>query len=291
MSSNPHGHAPHGETLHGIDVASPQGHRFDWELVAADGIRFAWMKATQGTTGQDPTFARNWRESRAHGVLRGAYHFLSPDTPPTPQAENYLRTVGDLGSDDLHPMLDVEVDRGKSAAIILAYALEWTEHVEKRLGRPVVQYTYPSFWRDKLGQPTPHPLGTRPLWIAHYVVDPNTGKVYNLKSPYTPITWADWAIWQTSGNKGPRIPGIPVDVDRDVFWGSERGFRAMFTGEPVPSEPPDTKPSTPPAIRRSSQRIAAVDAPIIEHPRDGRTQPLFEHLEGEHTVKTEDPEL
>lgn len=34
------------------------------------------------------------------------------------------------------------------------------------------------------------------------------------------------------------------------------------------------------------------EAPItIEHVADGRTQPLFEHLEGEHTVATEDPEL
>ena len=121
MSSNPHGHNPNGPTLHGIDVAYPQGNAFDWALVAADGIRFAWMKATQGADPKniDPTFRRNWSESKGAGVLRGAYHFLSPMSDPIAQADHYLRTVGALDDVDLHPMLDVEVDHGQPASLIL----------------------------------------------------------------------------------------------------------------------------------------------------------------------------
>ena len=58
---------------------------------------------------------------------------------------------------------------------------------------------------------------------------------------------------------------------------------------PPPEVAPVTRPQTP--TSRSSQRIPAVDAPILEHPRDGRTQALFSHVEGEHTVEPEDPEL
>ncbi len=294
MSSNPHGANPHGPTLQGIDVAYPQGHRFDWSLVAADGIRFAWVKATQGAERQniDPTFVRNWVEAKRNGVLRGAYHFLSPNSDPLLQAEHYLRTVGSLDSADLHPMLDVEVDHAKPASLILGHALRWTERVEAETGRPVVVYTYPSFWTGNLGAPVGHPLGTRPLWLAHYVVDPVTGKVFNLRAPATPRTWESWRLWQTSGNRGPRIPGIPVDVDRDVFWGDEVAFRDAFSlvhaakTDPAPpgSDPPDTIPQTP--TSRSSQRLKAVREP----------QPIYEGSpgivvpEGEHTIDLDDPE-
>ena len=228
-ASNPHGLNPTGPTLHGIDVASPQGHAFDWGKVAADGIRFAWVKATQGTSSVDPTFRRNWSESKRVGVLRGAYHFLSPTTDAKQQADHYLRTVGDLEDDDLHPMLDVESDHGITGPLILNSALVWTEIVEQRLGRPVVLYTYPSFWMQKLGNPPTHPLSSRPLWIAHYVISPQSGVVYPQRAPMVPRMWASWALWQTSGNRGPRIPGIDLDVDRDVFWGTEDGFRDRFT--------------------------------------------------------------
>lgn len=293
MSSNPHGLSPHGPTLQGIDVAYPQGKAFDWSLVAADGIRYAWIKATQGRTGVDPTWARNWTQARQHGVLRGAYCFLSPDSDPIVQADHYLRTVGELASDDLHPMLDVEVDRGQPAALVLDHAVRWCEHVEVRTGRPVVVYTYPSFMIGAMRIAAGHPLGSRPLWIAHYVVDPATGRVYSLRSPTVPAAWDGWAIWQTSGNRGPRIPGIEVDVDRDVFWGDEATFRERFSlvghhdtlPAPAPSSAPVTAPHTP--TSRSSQRLSAVREPIA----DGRTQPLWETVEGEHTVAPEEPEL
>jgi len=252
--SNPHGLNPNGPTLQGIDVAYPQGAAFDWRAVAADGIRFAYCKATQGAEGLDKTFGRNWIQSRANGVLRGAYHFLSPGSDPIAQADHFLRTVGPLADDDLHPMLDVEVDHGKPPAQILEYALRWTEHVEAATGRPVVLYTYPSFFIGALGNPLASPLGARPLWIAHYVVDPNTGRVYGLKSPTVPRSWQSWRIWQTSGNRGPRIPGIEVDVDRDVFWGDEDAFRAAFCGrrDTLPSPvmpPPDSDAPTWPGGR------------------------------------------
>lgn len=55
---------------------------------------------------------------------------------------------------------------------------------------------------------------------------------------------------------------------------------------PAPSDPPDTVPSTPPAKRRSSERIQAVDAPIIEDGVEVRIPSAATPLradEGEHT--------
>lgn len=277
--SNPHGHNPHGPTLHGIDVAYPQGHGFDWSLVAADGIRFAWVKATQGADPRnvDPTFRRNWSEAQRAGVLRGAYHFLSPMSDPIKQADHYLHTVGTLDAVDLHPMLDVEVDHGQPATLILDYALRWTEKVEAATGRPVVIYTYPSFAVGTLKIKAGDPLGKCPLWMAHYVVDPNTGRAYNLKSPIVPAAWDSWLVWQTSGNRGPRIPGINVDVDRNVFWGDEATFREVFTLETLRAPgPEDTWPETP--TGKSSQKLRAVDAAILDWSPQFDARPFVESL-------------
>lgn len=241
MSSNPYGANPNGPTLQGIDVAYPQGKSFDWQKVSEDGIRFAWIKATgvtdEGIPFVDSCFRRNWKESKAHGVLRGSYHFLAPDHDPIEQAKYHLGTIGDLEDDDMHCMLDIEVMHGCTSDRVIGAARDWIDYVEENLGREVVIYTFPSFWKG-LGEPKAYPFTGRKLFIAHYCVHPTTGQVFDLKEPMKLATWERWWVWQVTGNIGPRpkgdsspprIPGIPFDVDRDVFWGTEDQFRAHLT--------------------------------------------------------------
>src|SRR3546814_561191 len=104
-------HIPTRYEIHGIDVSRYQG-RIDWEKVAAmesDGIRisFAYIKATEGMMLIDPRFKRNWRESREHGILRGAYHYFKPHINGKVQARLFLQTVNQEEG-DLPPVLDVE---------------------------------------------------------------------------------------------------------------------------------------------------------------------------------------
>ena len=66
---------PAGCPVAGIDVSRHQG-AIDWPRVAAAGIRFAWIKATEGGDYRDPAFGRNWELAEAAGVRRGAYHFV-----------------------------------------------------------------------------------------------------------------------------------------------------------------------------------------------------------------------
>ncbi|MEM9175097.1 MAG: GH25 family lysozyme, partial [Myxococcota bacterium] len=44
--------------IRGIDVSHHQG-RIDWRQVGAAGIRFAFIKSTEGESLQDPRFAHN----------------------------------------------------------------------------------------------------------------------------------------------------------------------------------------------------------------------------------------
>src|SRR5688500_6997364 len=65
-------------TLAGIDVSTYQG-QIVWAEVAADGIDFAYAKATEGRLYADDQYARNKERAAANGVAIGAYHFANPD--------------------------------------------------------------------------------------------------------------------------------------------------------------------------------------------------------------------
>ena len=61
----------------GIDVSRYQGD-IDWNSVHAAGVRFAWIKATEGGDRVDEKFAQNWavRESRGRAARRLSFRLL-----------------------------------------------------------------------------------------------------------------------------------------------------------------------------------------------------------------------
>ena len=62
----------------GVDVSHWQG-TIDWRQVAAQGIDFAWLKATEGATYTDSQLQRNVKELADNTVMRfGFYHFAYP---------------------------------------------------------------------------------------------------------------------------------------------------------------------------------------------------------------------
>ncbi|MEL6615661.1 MAG: GH25 family lysozyme, partial [Bacteroidota bacterium] len=75
--------------VRGIDVSRHQG-RIDWPEVAASGVDFVYMKATEGGDWTDPEFARNWREAGAAGLTRGVYHFFTFCRDGDEQADHAL---------------------------------------------------------------------------------------------------------------------------------------------------------------------------------------------------------
>ena len=60
--------------IHGIDVSKYQG-EVDWPTVAASGVKFAWIKATEGGDRLDERFAADWQGAKDAGIRRGAYLF------------------------------------------------------------------------------------------------------------------------------------------------------------------------------------------------------------------------
>ena len=94
-----------GET-HGLDVSHFQG-VIDWDAVAADGIDFTYIKATEAGDWVDERLASNWASARAAGLDVGEYHFFTLCRTGEDQAANFL-SVPPIDEADLPPAVDLE---------------------------------------------------------------------------------------------------------------------------------------------------------------------------------------
>ena len=107
----------------GIDLSSFQP-SFDWSAEKGR-ISFAFMKATEGSTVRDPSFAANWQQAKALGIVRGAYHFAHPKNGAATDSRAFLDAVRPHGltAGDLLA-LDLEVSDGLSPARVAEYDRE-----------------------------------------------------------------------------------------------------------------------------------------------------------------------
>ena len=92
--------------VRGIDVSHYQG-TIDWQQIARQDIRFAFIKATEGSSYQDSLFSENWSAAMQTDIRIGAYHFFSYDSPGLFQAKNFIQTVPKTDH-MLPPVIDLE---------------------------------------------------------------------------------------------------------------------------------------------------------------------------------------
>jgi lysozyme len=189
----------------GVDVSSYQG-TVDWKQAQAAGVRFAFVRVSDGLDVKDELFASNWAGVEAANIVRGAYQYFRPDEDPLAQADLLADAIGQRAPGDLPPALIVEqVDR-QTPAQIAAAVRAWAARIQNRLGVFPIIYTGSEFWHDEVGNMSG---GAYPLWIAEYDTD----------CPTIPTAWTGWAFWQSAS--GATVPGIPMPVDVDRFNGTE----------------------------------------------------------------------
>lgn len=202
--------ADDGKT-YGIDISHHNG-KVNWRSVARAGVRFAYLKATEGVTFVDRRFAANLAAARRNAVPVGAYHFFSAGTSPKRQADNFLRIYGRRATGrDLPPVLDLEWDPNRrrqdrwtrrTPRQIVDRALVWLRHVEQTLGvRPII-YTNKSWWEARIGRHGRR-LQDYAIWISRY------GK-FGRANPPMP-RGLQWAIWQFTEHG--RVAGVRGKVD------------------------------------------------------------------------------
>lgn len=216
----------------GIDVSRFQ-RRIDWVAARQSGVKFAFAKASEGKTYQDPLFVQHWSAMKQAGLLRGAYHFMRPDNNSAQEeAENVLQVIGKLGPGDLPIVGDLEVPKPKRSATELSqWVNTWCAIIEERSGRTPILYTHASYWIDQLNKTSL--LKKWPLWLADYRTGAPNHAVADLGG------WP-WLMWQWTG-KG-RVAGYSGDIDRNVFRGTEAQLRTWAavaeSAEPRPIRAP-----------------------------------------------------
>jgi lysozyme len=178
---------------HGIDVSAHQG-AVDWRRVRADGIAFAYLKATEGGDHTDRRFAENWAGAAAAGLPRGAYHFFTLCRPGADQARHFLAVAG---RGELPPAVDLELAGNCSARppreAVAAELAAFLALVERATGERVVLYLGEDWQRAY-----PVDRGGRPLWLRRVLRRPS----------------GDWSLWQVGG--WSRVDGVAGPVDLDV---------------------------------------------------------------------------
>jgi len=211
------------QTILGIDVSHHQG-TINWTLVANDGKVFAFVKATEGFTYDDPNFSTYMTNGTNAGVVMGAYHFARPDNNSAmDEANHFVSVAGNyIGDGFLPPVLDLEdpnsnthLDQLYTSSGLTNWVQTWMDRVETLTGvRPIIYLNsnYANFLQSS--------LNTYGLWIAKPGTAPDT-------TPSNMGNWNNWLFKQYSWTG--HVSGISGDVDLDSFHGSSSDFNNLIT--------------------------------------------------------------
>ena len=216
---------PHDYPIHGIDVSKFQGD-IDWNAVANSGVKFAWIKATEGGDHADDRFQANWTAAKEAGVPRGAYHFVYWCRPPLEEMA-WFEQNAPVDADALPPVLDVEATPTSKTCHkrltqegAVADMRVMLQEMERHYGKRPIIYTTVDFYEAILADGA---FTDYPIWVRSTKHHPSVR--------YGSRVWRFWQ-YQSDGS----IPGIGGKVDRDAFAGTREQWEA-FLREPAGRTP------------------------------------------------------
>ncbi|MFI1526733.1 lysozyme [Streptomyces griseus] len=204
----------------GVDVSSHQGN-VAWATLWNSGVKWAYVKATEGTYYKNPYFGQQYNGSYGVGMIRGAYHFATPNTTSGAAQAHYFVDNGGGWSRDgktLPGVLDIEWNPygaqcyGLSQAAMVNWIRDFTNTYRARTGRDAVIYTATSWWKDCTGNNAGFGA-TNPLWVARY----------NTTVGELPAGWGFHTMWQYTST-GPTVG------DHNRFNGALDRVQALANG-------------------------------------------------------------
>jgi lysozyme len=199
----------------GCDVSRYQ-ENIDWSKAKTDGIEFAFLKLTEGTTGSEDAIyniKNRALEIKKNGIKLGYYHFCRPGNIQNPDDDakdevlNILNHLKIMPKNDLPIVLDIE-----------AYSAQniWTDKINhmnqyistfiselKKYNIDIILYSYKSF----IDINSDHIFGNNYLWIASYL-----SNVEN-SLPSIPLGWTNWNIWQFTSKGKVNCYGSDIDLN------------------------------------------------------------------------------
>lgn len=213
----------------GIDISHHNG-SVDWTKIAADGIAFAFLKASEGQSYRDSTFAGHLKAAKSAGLLVGAYHFVTARNEAAARAEaaNFagaIKAAGGVELLDFPPVMDYENNPGALSKVqINAVAKAFLMTLESLIDVKPMIYTGNSFAAN-----FDREFGSYRLWIAKY----------SDSAPTNIPAWSKWAFWQYSDgaqggvrtNGSRKVAGVSGYVDLNEYAGSLDELHAEFMGD------------------------------------------------------------
>ncbi|MGW6969249.1 lysozyme [Streptomyces zaomyceticus] len=220
QGSSPGGVSVQAVQTEGVDVSSHQGN-VAWSTLWNSGVKWAYVKATEGTYYKNTYFNQQYTGSYNVGMIRGTYHFATPDTTTgAAQADYFVNNGGGWSKDGrtLPGVLDIEWNPygatcyGKTQAGMVAWIRDFVNRYKARTGRDAVIYTATSWWTQCTGNSSAF-AATNPLWIARYAA--SVGEL--------PAGWQYYTMWQYTSS-GPTVG------DHNHFNGDLSRVQALANG-------------------------------------------------------------
>ncbi len=207
--------------IRGVDVSEYQG-EIDWVKLSKEDISFAFIKATEGSSYVDPCFAYNWGQAKSTKLKLGVYHFFSFESSGKKQAENFIKTVGDLEG-MLPPVIDVEFykkggENNLTQESVKAELTGFIAEIKDHYGVwPIIYATGESYNAFISGH-----FSDCPIWIRNVFFSPHLSD------------GRKWTFWQYSNRH--RLTGYKGEesyIDMNVFYGNKERFDELYGGNEV----------------------------------------------------------
>jgi GH25 family lysozyme M1 (1,4-beta-N-acetylmuramidase) len=226
--------------LKGIDVSHWDG-PIDWFKVSSNGVKFAYLKASEGTTKVDSEFANYVKGAKANSIAIGAYHYAKPSAPydsneAVNEATFFVNTMKPSMADfgDIMPVLDLEENGGLSPNDLAQWARTFIHTVEQLTHRQVMIYISADFLQSNGYLNSA--LSDVPIWVSYW------DQYYQGQNPPDIAGWRQWTAWQYSSQG--TLPGLTGSVDLDVGPTSLDVLRGELTTAVVQSIPTTTALTT-----------------------------------------------
>ncbi len=251
--------------LQGVDVASfqhPNGATIGWAKVAAAGIQFAAVKATEGAYYRNPYALRDLAHAKANGLSTMAYAFGIPNgngssASPVVQADYLLAYLAKAGTAPPPIMLDIEYNPygaecyGLTQAAMVSWITRFDAEIRAKTGQEPIVYAPASWWQTCTGGAAN--FRQLPLWVPDY-----TSKT----SPVLPAGWVNWAFWQYSSTG--TVSGIQSTGNTDLDQLNparipllDPGFQKDATGSAVHVQVAPADPVTGQTLKFSATGLPA----------------------------------
>lgn len=210
--------------IFGLDVSHHQP-ILNWSQAKAEGIQFAFLKATEGSTFKDSDFTTNLNACRSAGIITAAYHYVRSNASVAAQVANVVSVV----PKSVPVILDVEANSGGVQLVRdMVVAL-------RAAGYKVPLLYLPRWYWQQIGSPSL--TGLPPLWSSRY---PD----YTVRSLTDAYAKAPASYWSSYGGLGvavlqftssARVAGYSP-LDANAYPGTRDQLNTLLYGNGIVEE-------------------------------------------------------